>query len=354
MSGFGPIFSFFVFSCGALAAEEIIVRDAQQLRQVLGRLKDGDVLRIAPGEYPGGNHVVGVKGLKVQALDPAQPPMFKGGQVGWHFSRCPGLHFSHVKVSGQSDNGINLDDGGAEKPLVTGIVVEHVEVTEIGPKGNHDAVKCSGLTGATIQDCRIEGWGGQGIDFVGCHDSVIRRCHFVGREGFSATAAVQLKGGTSNVVVEHCMFDDAGQRPVNAGGSTGLPFFRPLGAKYEARDLVLRHNEIRGSQCAVAFVGVDGAVFEHNTVIDPSHYIIRILQETKEEGFVPCRNVVVQNNRFTFRRGGLRGEVNVGEGTAPETFRFLNNHWLAEDDPARSRPRLPVEEVGGKYGLSER
>ena len=43
-------------------------------------------------------------------------------------------------------------------------------------------------------------------------------------------------------------------------------------------------------------------------------------------------------------------EVNVGAGTAPETFGFARNAWLNTEAPLRSRPNLPTAEVDGIYG----
>lgn len=189
---------------------------------------------------------------------------------------------------------------------------------------------------------------------MGCHDSLITSCRFTGKEGFTASAAVQLKGGTSDVTVEKCHFTNAGERPVNVGGSTGLPYFRPQGVKHEAARLVVRDNVIEGSLCAAAFVGVDGAEFTGNTILFPSKWIFRILQETKEPGFVPCRNGVVKNNKIVFRREQVQVEVNIGPGAAPETFRFEGNQWFAEDRPQASKPKLPVEETSGVYGSDPR
>ena len=107
---------------------------------------------------------------------------------------------------------------------------------------------------------------------------------------------------------------------------------------------------ISSGMCATAFTGVDGAEFTGNTVKNPDKWIFRILQETKAEGFPPCRNVVVSNNSFVFLRAKVREEINIGPHTAPETFRFENNRWLAEDKPDASKPKLPVEEWGGSYG----
>lgn len=337
-----------------LVAEEYTVSSLETLRAALAGLKEGDTLRIAPGEYPGGHQVVGVANLMVTALDPENPPVFVGGGNAWQFSRCPGLKVSHLRTRGQTSNGFNLDDGGDRDHPVEGITLERLEIREVGPKGNHDGIKGSGLVNLTIRDCDLEGWGGQGIDLVGCHRSLITGCRFVGKEGFSATAGVQMKGGCSEITVEKCHFVNAGERPLNLGGSTGLEYFRPPGAKHEAARLVARDNVIEGGLCAAAFVGVDGAEFAGNTILFPERWIFRILQETKAPGFVPCRNVRVTGNRIVFHRGRIRSDVNVGEGTSPETFVFADNRWFAEDRPAASPPRLPVEEKGGVHGVDPR
>lgn len=334
---------------------KVVVRDAADLPRALAGLKPGAVLQIGPGEYPGGHHVSGVASLTVEALDPKNPPVFRGGKTGWQFSRCPALTVRYLKITGQSQNGLNLDDGGGESQgPVEGITVEDVEISDIGPQGNYDGIKCSGLDRLTIRRCSVSGWGGQGIDFVGCHKSRIEGCRFVGKEGFSASAGIQLKGGTSEVVVENCRFQAAGQRPLNIGGSTGLEYFRPKGALYEAKAIVVKNNVIEGSPCAAAFVGVDGAEFSNNTLLYPEKWIFRILQETKVPEFAPCRNVVIKNNRIVFRRAAVRTEINSSNGVAAETFRFENNRWFAEDRPEASRPQLPVEETGGVYGQDPR
>lgn len=348
------IFLLLVLLTSIAQADDIIVRDANALRDSLRDLKSGTTLKIGPGDYSGGQHVVGVDSLTVEALDSKNPPLFKGGANAWHFSRCPNLTVRHLRISGQSGNGLNLDDGGMFDSPVTGITLEHLEISDIGPKGNRDGIKCSGLDKLTIRDCTLTGWGGQGIDMVGCHDSLITGCRFTGKSGFSATAGVQTKGGSSDITVEKCHFINSGERPLNVGGSTGLDLFRPLGAKFEAKNIVVRDNIIEGSSCAAAFVGVDGGEFVGNTILYPEKWIFRILQETTEPGFAPCRNVLVQDNRIIFRRAQVQIEINVGSGTRPETFRFEGNHWFAEDRPQASKPQLPSAEKGGTYGIDPR
>lgn len=351
---FGCVLALCLMPFEFAAADVVQVRDAAGLKAALSKLTPKTTLRIAPGEYPGGHEVRDVANLTIEAVDPNNPPHFKGGSYAWHFSNCSGLKLRHLRVSGQSHNGLNLDDGGrADRPMKD-VTLEHLDIRDIGPKGNFDGLKCSGLDDVTVRNCTIEGWGGQAMDFVGCHRVVVSECRFTGKSTHSQASGVQCKGGSEDVMIENCRFVNAGQRPINVGGSTGLAYFRPKDANYEARKILIRKNQISGSLCACAFTGVDGAEFTDNTILFPDKWVFRILQETTEAGFVPCRNVLIENNSIVFRRSQVSIEVNIGANTAPETFRFSKNRWFAEDRPDRSRPRLPTEEKDGSYGRDPR
>ena len=79
------------------------------------------------------------------------------------------------------------------------VTLESIRVSEIGPRGNYDGIKLSGVQEFVVRGCEVAGWGGQAIDMVGCHQGTIERCLFRGREGFSQTTGVQAKGGSSGV-----------------------------------------------------------------------------------------------------------------------------------------------------------
>jgi hypothetical protein len=193
------------------------------------------------------------------------------------------------------------------------------------------------------------------VDHVGCHRGIVARnyIHDVGSSG------VQCKGGSEDIDVRWNRFENAGDRPVNMGGSTDFEYFRPpLSASSpnaEARNIRVVANVIQGGECAAAFVGCDGCLFANNTVVDPENWIVRILQETvTDDGyeFVPTRSGTIVNNIFYFNRAALSAEdINIGRNTAPETFKVSNNLWYAHDNPGASAPKaLPVAETGAVIG----
>jgi len=326
------------------------IRNSNELKTALTQPVSGDIWKLHPGEYSGGHFLKGIDKLTIEAADPQSPPVFQGGDTAWQFTRCAGLTLRNLACHGQTGNGFNLDDGGPDKGDVPGISLENLSISDIGPTGNFDGIKCSGLSDLTIRGCTVQGWGGQAIDLVGCHRVLITGCRILGKPGFSQHTGPQFKGGCEDITLEKCTLIDAGARPIQAGGSTGMDFFRPLGAKFEARRIIIRDNRIEGGECACTFTGVDGAEFNNNTIIRPRKWFFRILTESKEEGFPPARNVTLTGNAFTYRRSEVSTPINIGRDTAPETFKFINNTWYAEDNPEASNPKLPVFETGGTYG----
>lgn len=344
----------FCLSCHTFANSVIRANSDDEIRLALLMSNPGDTIQIAPGTYGGGFEMRNKTGITIEASDTKSVPHFRGGSNAFHFSACKDLTVRNLAMSGQTANGINIDDGGVEGPRTLGITLENLIIDDIGPQGNHDGIKCSGLAKFRISACRISGWGGQGIDCVGCHEGVIKDCRFVGKPGFSATAAIQIKGGSSKIVVEKCEFIDAGQRAINIGGSTGKSFFRPQNTPWEASEILVRNNRMEGSMCAAAFVGVQGARFENNLILFPSKWIFRTLLENREAGFSGSKEVFIENNSVVFRRSQVQSEINVGSGAELSELRFARNRWYAEDRPSASKPASSVIEIDGEYGIDPR
>jgi Right handed beta helix region len=345
----------------------VVVHNRSELQAAVAAARPGTRIEVVAGDYAGGLSFAGLHGaagrpIVIAAADPAHPPQFRGGSNGMHFIDARHVELRDLRFADATGNGLNLDDGGVPDPTPRAIALRRLVVADIGPRGNHDGIKLSGLTGVLVEDCTIERWGigsGCGIDMVGCHDVVLQRNTLRHAADAAATggSGVQCKGGSRGIVIRDNRFEHAGARGVNLGGSTGLVWFRPPLAnwpgpeRYEAAELLVEGNLFVGSAAPIAFVGVDGATVRHNTIVEPGRWALRILQETRTEGFVPCRRGSFTDNLVVFRAANWHGGgVNVGDGTAPETFTFARNWWWCADRPTQSEPRLPVREVDGIYG----
>lgn len=364
-----------LFAAAALplstVARDHAAADATSFRTAVAAAQPGDRVLLAAGNYGGGFHFAHLRGARgrpiiIAAADPKNPPVFRDAKTGLHLSNPAHVELRDLVFEQLSDNGLNIDDGGRYADDDSGahhVVLRRLHSRDIGTTGNQDGIKLSGLRDFRVEDCVIERWGtggGSAIDLVGCHRGVIIGCTIRHRDPAPPNCTgVQCKGGTSDVAILRNRFEHAGGRGVNLGGSTGRPFFRPPLAATpapgttphaEARALRVEGNTFIGGIAAVAFVGVDSAVVRFNTIERPTRWALRILQENRAVDFVPSRGGVFSDNLIIFDSATWStGGVNLGAGTAPETFTFARNTWWCADRPDRSRPTLPTPETEGTY-----
>jgi hypothetical protein len=330
------------------------------LDAALGDVTAGTAIRIRPGTYEGGAFASGLDGtaeapIWIGGVPGEERPVISGGGNAFQLSGVAFVIVHDLEVTGQTANGINVDDGDVASGATHDLVFRDLLVRDLGDGGNQDCLKLSGVDRFHVLDSEFVGCsGGSAVDHVGCHHGVIARNLFrdLGGNG------VQSKGGSDDIEITQNRFLAAGERAVNLGGSTGFEFFRPAlsvsGLNYEARDIRVVANLFVGGVSPIAFVGCVDCLAANNTVVDPERWVVRILQETtstEEYAFSPASNGRFVNNLVYYSLGALSTHVNVGAGTEPESFTFSNNLWYAHDAPADSEPgSLPVTEAGGVYG----
>lgn len=352
------VFSVFITLLNLISAVSgkeggILVKDAKELQNELIEVKPGATIKLAPGHYGNGFRFEGLSGtesmpITIMGEDEENPPVFEGGSYAIHFVGCSYITLRHIRVTGCKGNGINADDGGQFDSPSKGMVFENLEIENIGPKGNRDALKLSGLDQFKILKCRFSGWGGSAIDMVGCHDGIIDRCRFVGKKDYSQSSGVQTKGGSENIFIRRSFFKNAGQRAVNLGGSTGRQFFRPKLRDYEAKSIVVEGNHFVGGMSPIVYTTSIGCKVRRNTIIKPDKWVLRILQEQPLADFKACQHGGFESNLVVFDKQ-VRTFVNVGSNTRPETFLFRNNAWFNID--GNRQPSLPSREEGGIYQI---
>ncbi len=350
-------------------AADVAVSNAAELRAAVAAAQPGTRVLLAGGIYAGGFHFTNLRGepgrpIVLAAADPKNPPVFSEAKTGLHLSNPASVELRELATAPLSDNGLNIDDGapapsGEGEQRTHHITLRGLRVMDVGTTGNQDGIKLSGVWDFRVEACTIERWGrggGSAIDMVGCHrgeltGNTLR--HEVPEPG--NCTGMQAKGGSAEIAITRNRFEHAGGRAVNIGGSTGRPFFRPplagAGPHAEARAIRVEGNTFIGGVTPMAFVGVEGAVVRFNTIENPGRWALRILQENRAADFVACRGGVFSDNAIIFESARWsEGGVNIGVGTAPETFSFARNWWFCRDRPDRSTPRLPTPEVEGVYG----
>lgn len=269
-------------------------------------------------------------------------PVFQGGTEGIHLVNCNYLEIIGLVFDGQTGNGFNADDGGDYATPSTFLTFRDCIFRNIAQSGNHDLLKLSGVDNFLVTNCLFQNGndGGAGIDMVGCHQSIIEDCVFDN----CGVTGIQAKGGSEFILIRRNTFQNISQRAINAGGSTGLQFFRPplppnFMDAFEAANIDIYANVFIGNWAPIAYVTAENVRVRNNTFYAPENWVMRILQETTNPGFISCQNNEFSNN-IVYLPSDLT-EVNIGPGTLPETFTMTNNLWYNASSNSWS-PNLPV------------
>jgi hypothetical protein len=301
---------------------------------------------LLPGTYPGGLHLSRLQGtashpIRIASEDRAQPAILSGGGTGIQLSDPAYLVLEDFIIEECTSNGLNIDDGGSYDTPAHHLVLRRMHIRKIGPTGNRDGIKLSGVDHFLVDSCVVDqpGDGGSAIDMVGCHDGIF----FQNTLTNFASSGIQAKGGSQRILIYANRFE-GGARAINMGGSTGMQFFRPLDASAEASHITVWANLFLANQAPIAFVGCENGLFAHNTILHPTKWVARILQENNHAQMIQCRNNVFVNNVVVFDQQ-VQVFVNVGGNTHPDTFVFARNLWYHDANPAFRTPNLPVIEI---------
>src|SRR5262245_21070434 len=323
-------------------------------------ISPGTAIYLHAGTYPGGTFLTALRGTAARPIwimgAPGEArPVIAGGSQGLYLTRPRYVVLQNLEIRDTADNGINVDDGEevANLDAARFVLFRDLDIHDAGkqPSGVANCLKMAGVNDVLILGSRFArcgngpGSGAVGVDGVGVHRARLSFNRFIAN-GFGG---VQFKGASRDIEIRSIFFQNTGWRGVNMGGSTGEPFFRPplavSGLNYEAARIQVVANVFDGSEAAAAFAGCLDCQFNHNTVVNPSKWVLRILQETLTIGryrFASAGNGVVAGNIFYFRRADLNAgeDINVGTDTDPRSFSLVRNLWYAHDSPAQSSPRL--------------
>lgn len=356
----GGVTCLLLFSAAGASAADRIVGTTAEFAAALAAAMPGDQVLLQPGVYGGGHFRANLQQVTIRSLNPQDPAVIDGGANGIQLSDARDVTIADLTFRNQTGNGLNIDDGGTFDTPTTAITLRNLTVRDIVTAGNHDGIKLSGVTGFVIDGVRIHNWGtgGSAVDMVGCHHGLIQNSQFVHTSTSYAGATLQPKGGSKEIVfrANRIELPRGAGRAVQAGGSTGTPFFRFIDgdSNYEADRITAEGNVIIGGMSAFSWVNIDGGIFHHNAVHRPGNWVARILNENQGNTIVDTQNGRFLDNRIVYNdvANEFSTAINVGPETVPASFQFARNRWLNLANPtsAGSTPSLPTAETGGVYG----
>ena len=306
------------------------------IRHAVNLAVPGTAVIIHPGIYSGSVNLYDVTGTSsapiwIGGAAGESRPIIEGGTEAIHFFRGKYIILHDMEIRNADINGINCDDGGDYSDPIAShhLLFKNLYIHDIGGTSNQDCLKLSGIRDYFVLNCQFErcggGASGSGIDMVGCHRGLIACSDFQQMSG----NAIQCKGGSEDVEIRWCRIREGGQRGINMGGSTGFEFFRPplstSEENAEARNIRVISNIIEDTVAAFAFVGCVDSIASNNTIVNPTQWIFRILQETASSEpyiFLPCGNNRVENNLVYFN-SELLGIFYIASAPIPIRLHFL-------------------------------
>lgn len=314
--------------------------------------RPGDTLMFRAGTHAGGGHVSNLQGSSDRWItimgDPSGTTLIEGGTNAFQLSDPAYLRITGLEFDGQTGNGINIDDGGSFDTPAHDLVIEHCRWRGIGATGNNDQLKMSGVDNFVVRFCDFRNGspGGSMIDMVGCHYGRFEDNRFEN----GGSNCIQAKGGTHDILITRNSFYRGGQRAINIGGSTGLQYFRPQNADFEAKNIMVWANVFTGAVAPIAYVGAVRCAVLQNTIYLPEKWAVRILQESTDARFQQCGENLFQNNIVIVDDRADAPTFNIGPNTRPETFLFTNNLWFHNGNSGWGGPNTPTPEQNGIIG----
>lgn len=310
------------------------------IRDGLLNAASGTQVLVAAGTYGGAGTITNLHGTPTApiALVADGDVVIDGNNavMSFHFIDARYLVIEGITIQNTFPHGMNIDDGGSYDSPSEYVVLRNMHFRNIGaPEQNRDCLKLSGVDNFYIELSQFENCrDGEAIDMVGSHDGVISANHFRNM----GVNAINTKGGSANIHIHGNRFVDIAQRAINAGGSTGAPYFRPIDAAFEGNRIQITANIfVRPGSTPVAFVGCDNCVFANNTIIDPQRYIARILEENLSR--TAGHSGYFINNIIVFDTNQVSGAfIGIGPNTLPATYTFGWNLWYSTNNDQFSGP----------------
>ncbi|MEE9131345.1 MAG: right-handed parallel beta-helix repeat-containing protein [Phycisphaerales bacterium] len=345
-------------------ATQHLVSPGQDWQELAARVHPGDEIILMPGRHRPAtlDRLQGKQGkpITIRALDPERPSVIEASRYGLVLHKPQHVVIENIIITGATICGLLVDDldstaaqnptepalSAPRKPWRANLVIRNVSVTNTGPQGKRHAIELSGLQDVRIHDVHIEGWGGSGLELIGCHGVTVESCRFIAREDYSQLHAIQIRAGSERVNIMQCHFQGISEAVVMVGGLSKLREFRPeippdadSRSHYEARFVQLQRCTFLGGACPIVLAHCDDTLMRNSTFIRPRHAVLCTTSEQTDHRIAPARRAIFGGNLLVWEPGDLRRLVDIAPADDAQSFVFEESLWWSTE-PAEQRARL--------------
>ncbi|MCI0364718.1 MAG: right-handed parallel beta-helix repeat-containing protein [Phycisphaerales bacterium] len=369
-SGAGAIAAALAISPRAAAVQHL-VNESQNWEQLASKVRAGDEIILMPGRHRKASFesLMGTaqKPIIIRGADPRKPTdiVAERDREAIRIKNCSHVVIRDVNIVGGTICGVTItgapvnpkavDENGNPETMGSSITIRNVSISRVGPKGQRHGLIITGMSNVQIEDCRIEGWGGSGMELISCRDATILRCQFTGLiDHEQKNGGIRVRAGSDRIQIEGCRFINSGERAISIGGVSELSAFQPPlaanappGRATEAAHVRVEQCVIYGSESAIVFINADDSLARNNTIISPTRSVMALFNEhPNDPRFSPGLRNIFGLNISVWEPGTLKFLAETGPGADTTKFVMEQNVWWSGQDAAevtRMMSQLPGE-----------
>lgn len=335
----------------ASAFTQHLVGEGEPWSDIDRRIRPGDEIILLPGEHQPGllDHLHGTSDepITIRGIDPKRPPVIKAERYGIRLRNATHVNIQNVVIQEAKVSGLHVTSESAAKrtPVVEkcqSISIRDVVIRRTGREGVRHGLWLVDLEDVEIENVTIDGWSGAGMEIHGCRRVHINDCQLTGRDEFSEHFGLRLRGGTNQVWVKDCAFEDAGEIVLAIGWRTGVEdFYPPLepsptervlerNKRFEVDQVQVRQCVVQGGTCAAAFKHAGTVQFRSNTIHRPRLTVFAFDAPHDDPRLADNKKVIIGSNLIVWQPGDVQHLAMFGASAKPDGIRLERNLWWSE------------------------
>jgi len=354
-----------------------LVEPGKDWSTLVSKVRPGDEILLMPGTHSS----VTLRGLRgtaeqpitIRGIDPDDPPRLRGPKPALTLINAEHVVLEHFVIvdcaatavviarepdQPQPETESETNQPGSDAPVRSSrpdkrgpVVLRHFQVRRIGPDDAARAVVISNTSKVTLEQWSFESWSGQAVHVFHSSDIAIERCTFTGDDEFGPDLAIQVYGGSRDVMISQCRFTDAGRTTaVMLGGRTALREFDRIWPKSpshapvaEASQCDVVDSVFVNQPCPIVLAHADRCEVRFCTIVRPKRFVVAMLNTHGADGrFMAVNRPTLDSNLITWRGGELTGVLLVDQANRHTELVLRSNLWWSDEPAERRRTMIPT------------
>ncbi|MEM7227326.1 MAG: right-handed parallel beta-helix repeat-containing protein [Planctomycetota bacterium] len=314
-----------------------------------GELRAGDEILLMPGQHRPATIEAAIGSatgpITIKSMDASRPAQIEATRNGIHLLRCRNVVIENVIIISPRQYGVRIDDGDDQSvpPWLSdnpsgGHKLRHVMIVRTGTESRHHAVMIQAQDGVSIQQCAFQGWGGSAVWVAHSKDVVIEQCQLRRLQGFNHEFGIYVCGASEDVRIARNYMDDPGKYAVKVGDRFRADEFGTInlakaekGSLFDARRVVIEHNVIAGTECAISLSHVERCHVRSNTLVSPRQIAFSLMHNHVDRRFGGHSRNTLANNLIVSEYAPAPRAVVVLKPLTREQVTLGVNVWWSPD-----------------------